>query len=205
MPAAGELERVAAEAGAGVEHEAARAQAERGEAVEADRQHVDVSTGGPVAAELVDVGRHGQHLAVLLDGHARRSAATSSARAPAGARRRRPGPRSSGSSRPRAIVAAQRLGVAGPARQHGVAVGAGDLGQRAAVGGDERRAGGHRLDGRQAEPLVQARHDGQLGLGVELDDALVGDAGHEVDVVGCSPSDVDQVHALAGLRLADDR
>ena len=99
----------------------------------------------------------------------------------------------------------QRLGVAGRARQHGVAVAAGDLGQRAAVGGDERRAGDHRLDGRQAEALVEARHDGQLGLGVELDDALVGARRTRTGRASRRPSDVDQVHALAGLRLADDR
>ena len=40
----------------------------------------------------------------------------------------------------------------------------------------------HRLDGRQREALVERRHDGQLGLGVELDDALVGHAGDELDV-----------------------
>ena len=42
--------------------------------------------------------------------------------------------------------------------------------------------GAHRLDRRQAEAFVQARHDGHLGLGVELDDALVGDTRDELDV-----------------------
>ena len=87
--------------------------------------------------------------------------------------------RSSGSSRPRRIVVGERVGVAGRALQHRLAVAAGDLGQGAAVGRHEGGASGHRLDRRQAEALVQARHDGQLRLGVELDDALVGDPGDE--------------------------
>ena len=79
------------------------------------------------------------------------------------------------------MLGGQRLGVAGRHEQGGVAVGADDLGQRAAGGGDERHAARHGLDGRQREALVERRHDGELGLGVQLDDALVGDAGHELD------------------------
>ncbi len=68
----------------------------------------------------------------------------------------------------------QRVDIARLALQHRVAVAAGHLGQRTAVGGDQADAGRHRLDGRQAEAFVQAGHDGQLGFGVQLDDAFVG-------------------------------
>jgi hypothetical protein len=44
--------------------------------------------------------------------------------------------------------------------------------------------GAHRLDGGQREALVERGDDGELGLGVQLDDALVGHAGDELDVVG---------------------
>jgi len=94
--------------------------------------------------------------------------------------------------------------VAGPTLQHRVAVGAGDLGERAAVGGDQWCAAAHRFDGWQAEALVQAGHDGHLGLGVELDDAFVADARHELDVRGEAVG-VDEVHRVAGAGLADDR
>ncbi len=80
----------------------------------------------------------------------------------------------------------------------------GHLRQRPAVGRHQCGAGDHRLDGRQAEPLVEARHDGELGLCVELDDGFVGDAGDEVDVLA-EPERADEVHALSVLRLADDR
>ena len=85
--------------------------------------------------------------------------------------------RRSASSRPRrdAWRPARRRRPAGQLK-HGLAVGAGDLGQGAARGGDQADAGGHGLDRGQREALVQAGHDGQLGLGVELDDALVGHA-----------------------------
>ena len=129
----------------------------------------------PVPPQLLDVVRHRQHLAVLVDRHLRAAPpapplddASAPGRADPGAQR--------------GVVEAardrrgERAGVAGRALQHRVAVGAGHLGQRASVGGDERRAGAHRLDGGQAEALVEARHDGQLGLGVQLDDPLVGHA-----------------------------
>ena len=197
--AAGALEGVAAEAGAEVEHEVARAAAPS--SVEADGEHV---RSRPFRRELGDVRRHRQHLAVLLDGELGAAPprpavehALAAGGADAGAQL--------GVVEAAADRRGQRLGVAGRARQHGLAVGAGDLGQRAAVGGDERRAGGHRLDRRQAEALVEARHDGQLGLGVELDDALVGDAGDERRRASPQAELLDQVHALARLRLADDR
>ena len=71
----------------------------------------------------------------------------------------------------------------GATTQGGVVVGADDLGQGAAGGGDQRHAAGHGLDGRQREALVERRDDGHLGLGVELDDALLGHAGDERDDV----------------------
>ena len=97
----------------------------------------------------------------------------------------------------------QVAGVALAAPEHGLAVGAGDLGQRATVGGDERCSGAHRLDRGQAEALVEAGDDRQLGFAVQLDDALVGDAGHEVDV-GRQPELLDQVERLARLGAPDD-
>ena len=97
----------------------------------------------------------------------------------------------------------QAVDVACPALQHRVAVAAGHLGQRAAVGGDQADAGRHRLDGRQAESLVQAGHDGQLGLGVELDDALVVHPADELDV-RAQAEPIDQIVARAFAGLADD-
>ena len=193
---AGQLERVAAEAGAGVEHEVARPQPE---AVEADRQHQRRAVRRPLRRQLGDVGRHRQHLAVLLDGElgavppappldhtASRPAAPMRSRSSASSSPRRSAA-SSDSASP-----AWACSTVSPSRP-------GDLGQRAAVGGHEARAGAHRLDRRQAEALVQAGHDGQLGLGVELDDALVGDAADEVDVRAQAEL-VDQV--VAGARRA---
>ena len=55
-----------------------------------------------------------------------------------------------------------------------------DLGQGAAGGGHEGDAAGHGLDGRQREALVERGDDRDLGLGVELDDAVVVDAAHEL-------------------------
>ena len=79
--------------------------------------------------------------------------------------------------------AARASAVARRHEQGGLVVGADDLGQRAAGGGDERHAARHGLDGRQREALVERRHDGQLGLAVQLVDPLVGDAGDELDAV----------------------
>src|SRR3546814_4989628 len=86
----------------------------------------------------------------------------------------------------------------------GVAVLADHRGDRSAGGAHERGAAGHGLDGGQREALVERRHDGHLGLGVELDDAALGHVGDELDVVfeaelldGC-------VARAAGLALADD-
>ena len=155
-----------------------------------------------VPPELGDVGRHRQHLAVLVDGHLgaalprptiEHALATGGADPGAGV----------GIVEATADRRGERVDVAGLAAEHRLAVDAGDLGEGAAVGGDERGTGTHRLDRRQAEPLVEARHDGQFGFGVELDDALVADARHELDV-GQQAERLDQVHRVAGARLADD-
>ena len=66
----------------------------------------------------------------------------------------------------------ERRRVAGRDEQAGLVVAADDLGDGAAGGGDERHAARHRLDRRQREALVERRHARDLGLGVELDDAL---------------------------------
>ena len=171
--AAGELEGVAAEAGAGVEHEVARAQAE---SVEADRQHQrqqPVGRSRRSLATLAGIASTSRYWSTVSSAQCRQvqrsTHAPATGGADAGAQRRR-------SSRPRRIAAASASTSPALALQHRLAVAAGDLGQGAAVGGDEADAGGHRLDRRQAEALVEAGHDGQLGLGVQLDDALVGDA-----------------------------
>ena len=78
----------------------------------------------------------------------------------------------------------QRVGVGGGHGHRAVARRADDLGERAAGGGDERDAAGHGLDRGEREPFVERRHDGDLRLGVQLHDALVGDAAHERDRVG---------------------
>ena len=68
-----------------------------------------------------------------------------------------------------------------------------------------QRARGHRLDRRQAEPLVEAGHDGQLGLGVQLDDALVGHAATRTSTCALQAELLDQVDATCRrLGLADD-
>ncbi len=167
------------------------------------KRTVSIDQAAAVPCRLGDVLRHRQDLAVLLDGELR----TASPRPPLD------DPSPSGladAGTQLGVVEAapdrlgERIGVAGGALQHGVSVTAGDLGEGAAIGRHERRTRGHRLDRRQAEPLVQARHDRQLGLGVELDDALVGHPGHERDRVAEAVR-VDEVHALAGLGPADDR
>ena len=157
----------------------------------------------PFRLSFCDVVWHRQHLAVLVDGHLGAASPAPPVDDPAA-------PGRTDARAQRGVVEAtrdrrrERAGIAGRALQHRVAVGARHLGQRTAVGGDERDAGAHRLDGGQAEALVEARHDGQLGLGIELDDPLVGYPRHEVDVRAQTEL-VDEVHALAGLRLADDR
>ena len=174
------LVHVTPEAGADVEHGVARLEPEL---VESDGEH----QSAPVAAQLGDVLRHRQHLAVLLDGEL-------------GATRPRPalehtatagfadGGAQLGVGEGAPDRRRQVAGVALAAPEHGVAVGAGDLGQRATVGGDERCAGAHRLDRREAEALVEAGHDRQLGLAVELDDALVGHARTRSRCSGVSPN-----------------
>ena len=98
----------------------------------------------------------------------------------------------------------ERVGVARRHQEPGLAVGADDLGQRAARGGDQRHAARHRLDRREREALVERRHDRDLGLGVELDDALGGDARHEPHrVVEAEPLDERGDLALV-LGLADE-
>ena len=55
------------------------------------------------------------------------------------------------------------------------------LGQRASRGRHERHATRHGFDRRQREAFVQRRHDGDLGLRVQLDDSLVAHSTHELD------------------------
>ena len=137
---------------------------------------------GAAGSPGLDGGRLGQQGPVLLDvptavwRQVQRSMTRWRPAAPMRAR-------SSGSSRAMAILAARASLSPGGDHQRGVVVGADDLGQGAAGGGDERDAARHGLDGRQREALVERGHDGQLGLGVQLDDALLGHAGDERDDV----------------------
>jgi hypothetical protein len=78
----------------------------------------------------------------------------------------------------------QRLRVARRDVQGGHAVGADDLGQRAGRRRDERRPARHRLDRRQAEPLVQAGDDGHLRRAEQVDERRLADAVDEADLVG---------------------
>ena len=195
--AAGALEHVTAEAGADVEHPVAGREAEL---VELDRQHLR-SVRWRAASR-----RSGAWPAPR--GTARRSAgrtaSRSSDRGLADDRRRRSRARSSGSSRPRAIVAARAsLSPAGhwSTVSPSAPVTSGSAPPSVATSGVPVHIAS--MAGR-LKPFVEARHDGHLGLGVELDDALVADAGHELDVRGEAVR-VDQVHRVAGPRLADDR
>ena len=77
-----------------------------------------------------------------------------------------------------------RLAVARGHEEARLAVGARNLGQRAAGGGEQRNARGHRLDRGQRETFVERGHDGEIALAVELDDALVGHTVHERHDVG---------------------
>ena len=97
----------------------------------------------------------------------------------------------------------ETLGVASLALEHGVAVFAGDFGKSAAIGGNQRRASAHCFDCRKAETLVEARHHGQFGLGVQLDDALVADAADEVDIRAQTET-LDEIVAVAFAWLTDD-
>ena len=71
-----------------------------------------------------------------------------------------------------------RLGIAG-IEQHG-GIGR-DLGQRAGVGGENRRAAGHRLEQRQAEALAEGRDHYRVGAGVERRQDVVVDAAEAGD------------------------
>ena len=94
------------------------------------------------------------------------------------------GARSAGSSSSRAMAAGQRAGVVRRHQQAGLAVGAHDLGQRAAGGRHHGHAAGHGLDGRQREALVQRGHHGHLGLAVEPGQLVVADAADALHRVG---------------------
>ena len=96
-------------------------------------------------------------------------------------------------------------------------MGSGDLGERAAGRGHEWNSARHRFDGRQGEAFVQRGHDGQFGFAVELDDAGVGHARHELDAVvqpelghhragvavGPAPADDGQFDVPFGAQLGD--
>lgn len=97
---------------------------------------------------------------------------------PAG--RAEPGPQGGVAQQP----AEARGECARVARRHGqagVPVAPGDLGDRPAGRGEQRRAGGHGLGGRQGEALVQRRHAGDLGRTHQVDEFGVGDALDELD------------------------
>ena len=59
-------------------------------------------------------------------------------------------------------------------------MGAGDFRERSTSGGDQWSGARHSFDGGQRETFVQRWHAGELRLGVELDDALIADATHEL-------------------------
>src|SRR6266542_4245522 len=87
-----------------------------------------------VPAQLADIVRHRQHLAVLLDGLRRAMVPGPTVDHPPA-----PGVPDTG-AQPGIVEAAadgrgQRVGVAGRGLQHGLTVGAGDLRQGAAIGG----------------------------------------------------------------------
>ena len=57
---------------------------------------------------------------------------------------------------------------------------AGDLAQRGLVGGDDRRAAGHRLEHGQAEPLEARGQDEQRRAPVEVGELVLGDVAAQV-------------------------
>src|SRR6478609_11280165 len=61
----------------------------------------------------------------------------------------------------------ERLAVAGRDEEGGLVVGADHLGHGATGGGDQRDGAAHGFDGGEGEALVQRRHHGDLGLGVQ--------------------------------------
>ena len=198
-PLAGELEGVAAEAGADVEHAAPRPQAEVRQAAGADRQHPAPRLRRSLS-RLAGIASTSRYCSTVCSAHLPPRPALEDALAPG---------RADTGAQLGVVQAArdgggQRSGVAGPARQHRLAVATGHLRQRPAVGRHQCGAGDHRLDRRQAEPLVQARDDGELGLGVQLDDASSVTPETKWTCVA-EPERADEVHALAVLRLADDR
>src|SRR3954469_18844722 len=79
-----------------------------------------------------------------------------------------------------------------------------DLGQRARTAGDERGTGGHVLDGRQREALVQGGDRGDLGAREQLAQLLVGDAGDEAHPVAEGQLGHELVGGAAGRGPADD-
>jgi hypothetical protein len=141
----------AAEAGAGVEHEVAGLHAEL---IEADRQQLQPS----VPAQLVDVVRHRQHLAVLVDGQLaqwrqlQRSTPAAAGVADAGAQLGVV--EAAADRRERASTSpARHCSTVSPSRPV-------TSGSAPPSVGHEAGARGHRLDRREAEALVQAGHDG---------------------------------------------
>ena len=131
VAAAGQLERVPAEPGADVEHEVTGPQAERGQAIRANGEHQrpfrrDLAT-------LAGIASTSRYCSTVSSAHRRHVHRSSTRRRPAVPTLAR----SSASSRPRRDRRGQRAGVAGAARQHGLAVPAGHLGQRATVRGDQ--------------------------------------------------------------------
>ena len=186
---------MAAAAAAHVEERGAVAHAE---AVEVDGQHGSSVPRWPRVRARRAAMRHcstvptavcapGEHLAARGRGRPRRCG-------PAARRRRaRAG-----------CPAASADGVARRHEEAGLVVAADDLGHGAAGGGDERHAARHRLDRGQREALVERRHARDLGLGVELDDALGGDAGDELARRPVRPSrSMSAGILLRVLRLAD--
>ena len=162
--AAGGLEGMASEAAAEVEHEVAGTDAE---SVVVDGQHQAAPRASGVS-ETVGRGRRGAREGLALDdglvaggGPGRGDLPGEAAHDPLAPGR--------AEARPQVGVveqagdgAGQRARVVGRHEQPGLPVGADDFGQGAARRGDDGDAAGHRLDGRQREPLVERGHDRHL-------------------------------------------
>ena len=98
----------------------------------------------------------------------------------------------------------QGLAVARGNAQRSVVIGTNDLGESSASGGHQRHTAAHGLDRRQGEPLIERRDNSELCFGIQLDDALLGNAGDERDGVAQTQFVDDAGRGAALFEAPDD-
>jgi len=94
--------------------------------------------------------------------------------------------------------------IAGRNNKRSFVVIANNLGQCSTTGGNEGNAAAHGFDGRQREAFIQRRNNGDLGLGIELNDAFFGDASNERDGIAKTKFVDDPSRWAAFFQATDD-